>query len=316
MKIVFMGTPDFAVGILDAIVQEGIHNICAIVTSVDKPAGRGMKIQKSAVKLYAEEHNLPILQPEKLRDEHFISQLKQFQADLFVVVAFRMLPSVVWNIPPKGTINLHASLLPQYRGAAPINWAIINGEKETGVTTFFINEIIDSGNIILKAKTSIEDNETAETLHDKLLSLGKNTICQTLQLIEQDNVKVTIQDNISTEFTLAPKIFKQDCKIDWNKKAIDIYNFIRGLSPYPAAFTSYFNNKGEQITMKIFNAQIGKKTAQQVIGELSSDNKTYLTIACSDGCIYIKELQIFGKKRMTIDEFLLGNKGFNGKIAQ
>lgn len=316
MKIVFMGTPDFAVGILDAIVQEGRHNICAIVTSVDKPAGRGMKIQKSAVKLYAEEHNLPILQPEKLRDEHFISQLKQFQADLFVVVAFRMLPSVVWNIPPKGTINLHASLLPQYRGAAPINWAIINGEKETGVTTFFINEIIDSGNIILKAKTSIEDNETAETLHDKLLSLGKNTICQTLQLIEQDNVKVTIQDNISTEFTLAPKIFKQDCKIDWNKKAIDIYNFIRGLSPYPAAFTSYFNNKGEQITMKIFNAQIGKKTAQQVIGEISSDNKTYLTIACSDGCIYIKELQIFGKKRMTIDEFLLGNKGFNGKIAQ
>lgn len=316
MKIVFMGTPDFAVGILDAIVQEGIHNICAIVTSVDKPAGRGMKIQKSAVKLYAEEHNLPILQPEKLRDEHFISQLKQIQADLFVVVAFRMLPSVVWNIPPKGTINLHASLLPQYRGAAPINWAIINGEKETGVTTFFINEIIDSGNIILKAKTSIEDNETAETLHDKLLSLGKNTICQTLQLIEQDNVKVIIQDNISTEFALAPKIFKQDCKIDWNKKAIDIYNFIRGLSPYPAAFTSYFNNKGEQITMKIFNAQIGKKTAQQVIGEISSDDKTYLTIACSDGCIYIKKLQIFGKKRMTIDEFLLGNKGFNGKIAQ
>lgn len=316
MKIVFMGTPDFAVGILDAIVQEGRHNICAIVTSVDKPAGRGMKIQKSAVKLYAEEHNLPILQPKKLRDEHFISQLKQFQADLFVVVAFRMLPRVVWNIPPKGTINLHASLLPQYRGAAPINWAIINGEKETGVTTFFINEIIDSGNIILKAKTSIEDNETAETLHDKLLSLGKNTICQTLQLIEQDNVKVTIQDNISTEFALAPKIFKQDCKIDWNKKAIDIYNFIRGLSPYPAAFTSYFNNKGEQITMKIFNAQIGKKTAQQAIGEISSDDKTYLTIACLDGCIYIKELQIFGKKRMTIDEFLLGNKGFNGKIAQ
>lgn len=312
MRIVFMGTPEFAAGILEAVINEGQLEVCAVVTMPDKAAGRGMKIQKSAVKQCAEKYQLPLLQPEKLREEQFLSTLKAIQADLFLVVAFRMLPEVVWQIPPKGTINLHASLLPDYRGAAPINWAIINGEKQTGVTTFFINEKIDQGKIILRRSLPIGEEETAGELHDSLLELGKTTVLDTLHLIAKGNVP-TLEQALTINDKSAPKIFKEDCRINWHQPAEKVHDFIRGLSPYPAAFTTYTDRKGQEVMMKIFASAVEPAEGGEEAGIFVTNDKNYLAITCQSGRICIKELQIFGKKRLKISEFLLGNKGLNGR---
>nr|WP_315421883.1 methionyl-tRNA formyltransferase [uncultured Pedobacter sp.] len=299
MKIVFMGTPDFAVASLDALVQANF-DVVAVVTAPDKPAGRGQKLNESAVKKYAVEKGIPVLQPEKLKNPEFIAELKSYQADLQVVVAFRMLPEVVWNMPPKGTINLHGSLLPQYRGAAPINHAIINGEKESGVTTFFLTHEIDTGNIILSDSTAIADDETAGDLHDKLMYIGANLLVKTLKAIEAGEVNEQPQPQ-SGELKHAPKIFKDDCKIDWNNQAQTIYNLIRGLSPYPTAFT-FLNDK----TLKVFKAEIEDKEPGIVAGGFLTDGKTYLKFAAKDGFIKLLDIQYEGKKRMLIEDFLRG----------
>jgi len=299
MKIVFMGTPDFAVASLDALVKANF-DVVAVVTAPDKPAGRGQKLSESAVKKYAVEKGIAILQPEKLKNPEFIEQIKSYQADLQVVVAFRMLPEVVWNMPPKGTINLHGSLLPQYRGAAPINHAIINGEKESGVTTFFLTHEIDTGNIILSESTPIADNETAGDLHDKLMHIGADLLVKTLKAIEAGEVSEQPQPQ-SGSLKHAPKIFKEDCKIDWNNPAQMIYNLIRGLSPYPTAFT-FLNDK----TLKIFKAEIEHKEPGIVAGGFLTDGKTFLKFAAKDGFIKLLDIQYEGKKRMPIEDFLRG----------
>jgi len=310
MRIVFMGTPDFAAGILEAIIEDKTHEIVGVVTSTDKPAGRGMKIQESAVKICAKNHHLPVLQPEKLKDTQFIEVLQRLQAELFVVVAFRMLPEVVWKMPSKGTINLHASLLPQYRGAAPINWAIINGETQTGVTTFFINEKIDEGNSILSEKVEITKEDNAGTLHDKLQHSGKYLVLRTLQEIE-NGTYTEIKQSVSSDLKLAPKLYKENCIIDWNWTAERIFNFVRGLSPYPTAFSRYRNEENEEQILKLFSCETELSTHDYPCGKIQTDNKNFLKVACSDGYIHIKELQIFGKKRIRIDDFLRGNKWTN-----
>ncbi|MBB6239318.1 methionyl-tRNA formyltransferase [Pedobacter sp. AK013] len=299
MKIVFMGTPDFAVASLDALVQANF-DVVAVVTAPDKPAGRGQKLNESAVKKYAVEKNIPVLQPEKLKNPEFLKILASYKADLQVVVAFRMLPEVVWNMPPNGTINLHGSLLPQYRGAAPINHAIINGEKESGVTTFFLTHEIDTGNIIMSDSVAIADDETAGDLHDKLMHIGANLLVKTLKTIEAGEVSEQPQPQ-SGDLKHAPKIFKDDCKIDWNNQAQPIYNLIRGLSPYPTAFT-FLNDK----TLKIFKAEIEDKEPGIVAGGFLTDGKTYLKFAAKDGFIKLLDIQYEGKKRMLIEDFLRG----------
>jgi len=299
MRIVFMGTPDFAVASLDALVQANF-DVVAVVTAPDRPAGRGQKLNESAVKKYAVTKQIPVLQPEKLKNPEFLEALAGYKADLQVVVAFRMLPEVVWNMPPKGTINLHGSLLPQYRGAAPINHAIINGEKESGVTTFFLTHEIDTGNIILSDSTAIADDETAGDLHDKLMHIGANLLVKTLKAIEAGEVNEQPQPQ-SGDLKHAPKIFKDDCKIDWNNQAQPIYNLIRGLSPYPTAFTS-LNDK----TLKIFKAEIEDKEPGIVAGGFLTDGKTYLKFAAKDGFIKLLDIQYEGKKRMLIEDFLRG----------
>jgi methionyl-tRNA formyltransferase len=306
-----MGTPDFAAEVLKAIVEDKQHEVVAVVTSTDKAAGRGMKIQLSPVKIYAQEYHLPVLQPEKLKDVQFVETLCALKADIFVVVAFRMLPEIVWRIPPKGTINLHASLLPQYRGAAPINWAIINGETQTGLTTFFINEKIDEGNLLLSEKVNISIDDNAETLHNKLLDIGKVLLLKTLKEIEEGACKEQKQP-VFSGLKPAPKLFKEDCLIDWNKQANQIYNFIRGLSPHPAAFSRYKNTDGEELILKIFASTMEVIAPTIPSGKIQTDNKTFLKVACSDGYIYVNELQVFGKRRMSVHDFLLGNKGFDG----
>lgn len=294
-----MGTPDFAVASLDALVQANF-NVVAVVTAPDKPAGRGQKLNESAVKKYAVEKGIPVLQPEKLKNPEFIEELKSYQADLQVVVAFRMLPVVVWSMPAKGTINLHGSLLPQYRGAAPINHAIINGEKESGVTTFFLKEEIDTGDIILSDSVAIADDETAGDLHDKLMVVGANLLVKTLHAIEAGEVNEQPQPQ-SGELKHAPKIFKEDCKIDWNNAAQKIHNLIRGLSPYPTAFT-ILNDK----TLKVFKAEIEDKEPGIAAGGFLTDGKTYLKFAAKDGFIKLLDIQYEGKKRMLIEDFLRG----------
>lgn len=294
-----MGTPDFAVASLDALVQANF-DVVAVVTAPDKPAGRGQKLNESAVKKYAVEKNIPVLQPEKLKNPEFLEILASYKADLQVVVAFRMLPEVVWNMPPKGTINLHGSLLPQYRGAAPINHAIINGEKESGVTTFFLTHEIDTGNIILSDSVAIADNETAGELHDKLMVVGANLLVKTLKAIEAGEVSEQPQPQ-SGDLKHAPKIFKDDCKIDWNNQTQTIYNLIRGLSPYPTAFT-FLNDK----ILKIFKAEIEDKEPGIVAGGFLTDGKTYLKFAAKDGFIKLLDIQYEGKKRMLIEDFLRG----------
>jgi len=299
MKIVFMGTPDFAVASLDAIVKAN-YDVVAVVTAPDKPAGRGQKLAESAVKKYALANQIPVLQPEKLKSPEFIEALKSYQADLQVVVAFRMLPEVVWNMPPKGTINLHGSLLPHYRGAAPINHAIINGEKESGVTTFFLKHEIDTGDVIMAEKAAIEHDDTAGDLHDKLMNIGAGLIVKTLDAIASGSVTEQPQP-MSDDLKHAPKIFKEDCKIDWNKPAEQIYNLIRGLSPYPTAFT-FLNDK----TLKLFKAEVEEKEPGIAAGGFLTDGKTYLKFAAKDGFIKLLDIQYEGKKRMLIEDFLRG----------
>lgn len=299
MRIVFMGTPDFAVASLDALNKAGF-DIVGVVTAADKPAGRGQKMSESAVKKYAVENGLKLLQPLKLKDPEFINELKQLNADLQVVVAFRMLPEIVWNMPPKGTINLHGSLLPQYRGAAPINHAIINGEKETGVTTFFLKHEIDTGDVIFSAKTAITDEDTAGTLHDKLMHIGADLIVKTVKAIEEDNY-TEVPQPVDAELKAAPKIFKDFCEINWNQDNQTVYNHIRGLSPYPAAFTT-LNGK----MLKIFKVLKETATPNDAPGTYQTDGKTYLKFATKNGYIVLLELQLEGKKRMLVDEFLRG----------
>lgn len=303
MRIVFMGTPDFAVASLDALVKSGF-DIVGVITAPDKPAGRGQKIQESAVKKYALEHHLYILQPEKLKAPEFLKELKALEADLQVVVAFRMLPEAVWNMPKLGTINLHASLLPQYRGAAPINWAILNGEKESGVTTFFLKHEIDTGDILFSKKVDITEDMTAGLLHDELMFVGAKLLTETVTAIKEGNYKEKPQDDFDIAVLKhAPKIFKDDCKIIWNQPVQKVYNHIRGLSPYPAAFT-YLLDK----TFKIFTAQKENAVVHIQPGEHLTDGKTFLKFAALDGFISVKEIQLEGKKRMQIDEFLRGVK--------
>lgn len=304
IKIVFMGTPEFAVASLDALYSAGF-NIVGVVTATDKAAGRGNQMQQSAVKKYATEKGITVLQPEKLKNNEFLEQLKSLQADIQVVVAFRMLPEVVWNMPPMGTINLHGSLLPQYRGAAPINWAIINGEKETGVTTFQLQHEIDTGNILLQKKIAIGDNETVGEIHDKLKIIGAELLVETIEKIVNKTIREQSQTAIINDQSLklkgAPKIFSDTCKIDWTKDCDSIYNLIRGLSPYPGAFTTL-----DRKILKIFK---GKKEIIQhdkERGEYFTDGKTYLKYSCSNGFIWLIDIQLEGKKRMLIEDFLRG----------
>jgi len=299
MKIVFMGTPDFAVASLSALYEAG-YDITGVVTAADKPAGRGQKLQESAVKKYAVEKGLKILQPLKLKDPEFIEELKALNADLQVVVAFRMLPEMVWNMPPKGTINLHASLLPHYRGAAPINHAIINGETESGVTTFFLKHEIDTGDVIFSAKVDIAEDDTAGDLHDHLMATGAELLLKTVKAIADNNYEEQPQI-AAEELKHAPKIFKEFCKIDWNQPVKTVYNLIRGLSPYPTAFTE-LNEK----TIKVFKAGYEETEPGIAAGGFLTDGKTFLKFAAKDGFIQLLDVQYEGKKRMLVDEFLRG----------
>ncbi len=297
-----MGTPDFAVPSLDILMEHG-YNIVGVITAVDKPAGRGRKLHQSAIKKYATAKGLNVLQPKNLKDKAFIENLKSLKADLQIVVAFRMLPEVVWDMPPLGTFNLHASLLPQYRGAAPINWVVINGEKETGATTFFLKHEIDTGDLILQKKLPINNTDTAGDIHDKLMILGSKLVFETVQLIEKGNFTLYPQETNDIELKSAPKIFSKDCKIDWNETSENIYNKIRGLSPYPVAFTTLANKK-----LKIYNAFIDKDNSSLPPGSIETDNKTFLKVITKTGSIHIKELQLEGKKRMKTADFLRGYK--------
>lgn len=302
LRIVFMGTPEFAVASLDALVKAGC-NIVGVVTAPDKPAGRGMQLQQSALKKYAVENDLHVLQPEKLKSPEFLEELRSLKADLQIVVAFRMLPEVVWNMPPMGTINVHGSLLPKYRGAAPINWAIINGEKETGVTTFKLKHEIDTGDILLQEKIIIRDDENAGELHDEMKEVGASLLVKTIQQLEKNTAKEIPQLTIDNSPLPphAPKIFTDTCKIDWKKPVDKVYDLIRGLSPYPAAF-SFLDEK----KIKIYSA-IKEKTIPSIsVGSFETDKKTYLKFACTDGYISIKELQLEGKKKMSVEDFLRG----------
>ncbi|MDZ7934242.1 MAG: methionyl-tRNA formyltransferase [Emticicia sp.] len=300
MKIVFMGTPDFAVASLKALVESG-KEVVAVITAPDKPSGRGLVMNETPVKKYAVLQGIPVLQPEKLKNSEFLEQLRSYQADLQVVVAFRMLPELVWNMPRLGTFNLHGSLLPQYRGAAPINWAVINGETETGVTTFFLQQEIDTGNVIFVEKTPILPEDNAGTIHDKLMEIGAGLVVKTVNAIEAGNYPQIPQD-MSAELKSAPKIFKETCQIDWNWSAEKIHNFVRGLSPYPAAWT-LLNDK----TCKIYKTEIGEIADDSAeIGSFKTDGKTFLDFRSSTNWIKIKELQLEGKKRMEIEGFLRG----------
>ncbi len=296
-----MGTPTFAVASLEALIQTG-ENVVAVITAPDKPAGRGQKIQQSPIKQYALDHSIPVLQPEKLKDTEFLKELKSYQADLQVVVAFRMLPEVVWNMPSMGTINVHASLLPQYRGAAPINHALINGEKETGVTTFLLQHEIDTGHILLSEKVNIEDTDTAGSLHDKLMMAGARVLVKTIEGLKEKSIYPIPQADVPTEsLHHAPKIFKEDCEIDWNQDTETIYNMIRGLSPYPTAFT-----KIDGKVLKVFEVKKEIISPTTAVGAYQTDGKTYLKFAAKDGYILLTTLQIEGKKKMEISEFLKG----------
>ena len=308
MRVVFMGTPDFAVATLDAIYNSG-NEMVGVVTSPDKPAGRGLKVQSSEVKKYAMEKGIPVLQPLKLKDTEFIETLKQWRADIFVVVAFRMLPNEVYAIPPLGTFNVHASLLPQYRGAAPIHWAIMNGESKTGITTFFLNNEIDCGEIILQKEVDILPDETTGELYDRLKLLGAEIALETLSLVEKGNVTSVPQPHIDhSKIKLAPKIHKNDTIIDWNRSAKEIINKIRGLSPYPGAVTFFNKNDGTSIAVKIFEATIIHEKSEKNIGQIDTDDKTFFHISSKDFRISILSLQIEGRKRVNLSVFLKGNK--------
>lgn len=306
LRIVFMGTPEFAATSLRRLVAEG-YNVVAVVTTPDKPAGRGQRMHESDVKLTAKELGLPILQPEKLRDEAFLEALRALEPDLGIVIAFRMLPEVVWAMPKYGTFNLHASLLPEYRGAAPINWAIINGDKRTGVTTFLLNHEIDKGAIIGQEEVDILPEDNIGTLYDKLMNIGSGLVIETVERITSGNVDPVEQMHID-ESTLrpAPKIFKEDGRIDWNRGAEDIHNLVRGLSPYPAAWSPIFKDGEECGSIKIFTTRVELKAMDVAPGTVVTDGRGELRVAASDGWVYIDELQLAGKRRMTTRELLLG----------
>ncbi len=297
-----MGTPEFAVGILDAICQNK-YEIVGVITAADKPAGRGQKIKYSAVKEYALKHGLKLLQPTNLKDEVFLEELKSLEANLQIVVAFRMLPKAVWEMPEYGTFNLHASLLPDYRGAAPINWAIINGEKQTGVTTFFIDDKIDTGAMILSRSTEIDPRENAGQLHDRLMHIGSAAVIDTLKIIEQGNVITTIQPE-NTELKTAYKLNRENCKIDWQASGETIYNLIRGLSPYPAAWC-FFADADQEWNIKIYEAEFIPESHTYTIGSILTTKKN-MRIAVQEGWIQILSLQLPGKKRMSVSELLNG----------
>ena len=312
MRIVYFGTPEFAASQLEAILAAG-YDVATVITTPDKPAGRGKQMHSSEVKECALRHGLPILQPEKLKDEAFIEHLRSLNADLFVVVAFRMLPEAIWSMPPKGTINLHASLLPQYRGAAPINHAIINGETETGLTTFILDKEIDTGAMIMQEKLAIGEKMNAGELHDALMNLGNDVIVKTIRMIEEGKVMAKSQKAVIEAENLilkpAPKIFKEDCYIDWKKSGKEIYDFVRGLSPYPAAHAKIQNPSGEILDLKIFATELASKSDDDTtLYSIKTDQKTYLKVVLKDFCIKILEIQQAGKKAMKIAEFLRGTR--------
>ena len=304
LRIVFMGTPEFAVASLNALLNAEC-NVVAVVTAPDRPAGRGMKLSESAVKKYAVEKGLKVLQPEKLKNPDFINELKSLQADVQIVVAFRMLPEIVWNMPPLGTINLHGSLLPDYRGAAPINWAIINGEKQTGVTTFKLQHEIDTGNILLQKSFDIDEEETAGEVHDKMKMIGAKLLVETVKGLADGTLKEVPQESRvkNQESKVAPKIHSETCKINFDKTVDEVHNLIRGLSPYPGAFT-FLHDK----MLKIYRSRKEYVNPRQAAGEVLSDNKTFLKFACTNGYIHALELQLEGKKKMNVEDFLRGNK--------
>lgn len=309
MRIVFMGTPDFAVESLRILVKNN-YEVVGVITMPDKPAGRGHKVQYSAVKQYALDQNLLLLQPEKLKDEVFLEELRSLNAELQIVVAFRMLPEVVWNMPKYGTFNLHASLLPQYRGAAPINWAIINGEKETGATTFFLTHEIDTGKIILQEKCPILETDNAGTVHDRLMVIGAKLVRQTVDLLTDGKIDAIDQSQfIHSELILksAPKIFKETCEINWTQTVEEVYNFVRGLSPYPTAWLEIqFPNQSEKIILKVFETEKEFEKHELAVGTVVTDGKKFAKIALKEGFISLKSVQAPGKKRMAIGELLRG----------
>ncbi|HEY3372090.1 MAG TPA: methionyl-tRNA formyltransferase [Prolixibacteraceae bacterium] len=309
IRIVFMGTPDFAVESLKALVENG-YRVVGVITAPDKPAGRGRQLNESAVKKYAVENGLNVLQPEKLKNPEFLAELESLKADLQIVVAFRMLPEVVWNKPPLGTFNLHASLLPQYRGAAPLNWAIINGEKETGVTTFLLDQEIDTGRIIFQEKIAIGENDSVGDLHDRMMIIGAGLVLKTVDALAEGRVEAVEQNaftQASENIKHAPKIFKDDCRIDWTRDIESVRNLIRGMSPYPAAWTEFIHTgTSEILTAKIYSASRDSNNMPGAPGTLQSDGKTFLKIACIDGWLSVTDLQLSGKKRMKTDELLRG----------
>ena len=315
-----MGTPEFAVESLKRLVEGG-YNVVAVITMPDKPMGRhGSVLQASPVKQYAVSQGLKVLQPERLKDEAFVEELRALKADLQIVVAFRMLPEVVWNMPPMGTFNLHASLLPQYRGAAPINWAIINGDTETGITTFFLQHEIDTGEVIQQVRIPIADEDNVEVIHDKLMNLGGRLVTETVDAILAGNVKPVPQEELinlsQEELRPAPKIFKDTCRIDWTKGVKGVYDFVRGLSPYPAAWTELVNADGSSQVLKIFQTEKNFFSHEEKIGAVSTDGKTYLRVALADGYLNILSLQLAGKKRMPVADFLRGYKASEGLFVE
>lgn len=307
-RIVFMGTPDFAVGSLRALVEGG-YNVVAVVTMPDKPVGRHQsELSQSAVKQYAVAHNIPVLQPEKLKDPDFLEELRSYRADLQVIVAFRMLPEAVWDMPPHGTFNLHASLLPQYRGAAPINWAIINGDTETGVTTFLLDHEIDTGRIIHQARTPISEDDNVETVHDRLRDIGAGVVTQTVDDIIAGNIRPIDQDTLTTDTEIrhAPKIFKDTCRLAFDLSVKRAFDFVRGMSPYPAAWTELVEENGKRTMLKIYATTREETSVAEAPGTVLTDGKTYFKIAFPDGYLALTQLQLAGKKRMTVSDFLRG----------
>jgi len=310
--IVFMGTPEFAVESLKAIIRAG-YPVKGVVTSQDKPSGRGLQLRSSPVKIFALENNIPVLQPLKLKDPDFLRALHNLHAELQVIVAFRMLPEEVWSMPPLGTFNLHASLLPQYRGAAPINWAVMNGETKTGVTTFFLNHEIDKGSLIYQEEINISPEETAGDVHDRLMIIGADLVVKTIEGIASGQVKAVDQHLIESNLPLrpAPKLFKEDCKIDWKRDSLSLYNFIRGLSPYPAAWSELLTGGGEILKVKIFFALPVNLPAAGKPGILSTDNRNFLHVSTGEGMIAIERIQLEGKKQLYTAEFLHGFSAVN-----
>lgn len=308
LRIVYMGTPDFAVESLKALVEGG-YNVVGVITMPDKPAGRGHKIQYSPVKQYALEVGLPLLQPEKLKDETFLADLKAWNADLQIVVAFRMLPEIVWNMPRLGTFNLHASLLPQYRGAAPINWAVINGDTETGITTFFLTHEIDTGRIIKQEKVAIEESDNAGIVHDKLMELGARLVVETVDAILDGSIESVEQSNFYSDESVlkaAPKIFKETCLLDWGLLPKQVYDFVRGLSPYPAAWTELLYPDGKIVSTKVFEVAYRNEHHELASGTIVTDGKNYVDVAVNGGFVSLLEIQQAGKKRMGVKDFLRG----------